>query len=127
MPFEEIRPQLGERPAPEGQADLGRRSFRQAADLGDLACRDPCRSAGAGWLLHGRNTLLLEGVEIGIDGVAVNSQQAGDCLSIESRRVEQNGLRTSALSGLQRPFQQAVDLPQLEGPRLGNRQGPRHG
>jgi hypothetical protein len=97
------------------------------ADGRDLARGDPRRGSGAGGLLHRRNTLPREGMEIGIDGIAMNAQQARDRLGIESGCVEENSFRSSALPRLQRFFKNAVDLAKLHGPRFGNSQGTRHG
>jgi hypothetical protein len=125
-PLEEIGTQLGERPAPVGQPDLGGRGFRQAADVGDLGGADPHARAHHRRVLHGRHALLLEGVEIGVDGVAMDLQHTRDRLAIKASRVEEDRLGTPALPGLQRPLEQAVDLAQLSGPRFGDGQGTRH-
>ena len=126
-PAEEIGTQLGQGPPPVGQPDLGGSGFRQAADRRDLVRRDPCRSAGAGGLARRRHTLLLEGMEIGIDGIAMDPQQPRDRLGIEAGRVEQDRFGPAALAGSQGRFEQAVEGTQLQGPRFGNGQGTRHG
>lgn len=97
--LEEIGTQLGKRPPPVGQADLGGRGFCQAADGGDLGGSDPCGTAHGRWVLHGRHALLLEGMEIGVDGIAMNPEQPCDRLGIQARRVEQESLGAPALPG----------------------------
>jgi hypothetical protein len=58
--------------------------------------------------LQGGEAVLVEGLQVGVDGVAVDTQQGGDGLAVEASGIQQQGLGATALPRLERSFEELV-------------------
>jgi hypothetical protein len=118
---EQVGAQLGERPTAVRQADRGGRLLGEAADRIDLSRADPGSGPDAAGRLQGREALAPEGVQVGVGGVRMHPEQPGDGLAVQPGSAEQKGFGAAALPGLQRAFEQLVELAEFSGARPARR------
>jgi hypothetical protein len=94
---QEVRAEFVEGPASVGQTEFVRGRLGQLPDGSDLGPGQACRSTLAAWLTYGIQAVALEGPEVGIGGVTVDFQEAGDVAGRDSSGVQQEGFGAAAL------------------------------
>jgi hypothetical protein len=69
---------------------------------------------------------VVESMQIGIDGVAVDAQQGGDGLAVEAGGIQQQDLDAAALPGLERSFEELMESAEFRCLRLADVKRPCH-
>jgi hypothetical protein len=124
---DQVGAELGQGPAAVRQAEVVRGRLGQPPDGADLGVVEARRGARAARLANRAQPQALEGAQVGVGGVDVNPQEAGDVGCGHPGGVEHQGLGPATLPGPQRGFEQAMDRAELVATGPGNGGGARHG
>jgi hypothetical protein len=113
--------ELGEGPAPVGEAQFVRGHFGKLADGGPLLVGQALGGPQTARLPHRGQSLSLEGMEVRVDGVGVGLQEGSDLRGAEASCVEQQDLCAAALPRGEFLFEAFVQLPEFGSGRLADR------
>lgn len=119
--------QLGERPATERQADLAGRLVGQAHD-GGLLGRAQASSRPTRWTgFESPQAAAIERMQVGIDGVGMNSERGRDVAGGEALGVQQDRLRAAPGGvGERMSFQEFMQPSEFAATRRANAERSRH-
>jgi len=126
-PLEEVRPQFGQGPAAVGEANGRGRLVGEPTEARDLGLGEAGRGADAARPLQGGEAVPLEGVQVGVGGVRVYAEQAGDGPAGQAGGVEQEGLGAAALPGVEGALEEGVEPAKFVGSGRADREWAWHG
>jgi hypothetical protein len=113
-------PKFGQGPATIGQAKFNRFSLGQSDNLGPLFRGQMWRRSPPISGLQTFQTVLVEGVQVCIDGVGMNLQNRGYFHRIQAISIEQNRFSSSSYLRVGRFFEHYLKPPPFIGLRLSN-------
>jgi hypothetical protein len=127
MRFDQVGPQLPQRPAPIRLPDLARRLLRQLHDAGFLAGRDPRRSAGGLQLLNGPDLGRRKRLQIRVDRVDMHALRRRNFQRAQPHAIEHQRLRAALLMAIDSTSHQLTQLANFARGRATDIQWTRHG
>lgn len=113
--LERIVAELGQGPVPVRETNRCRRLVGQLAQDGPLLCGKLGRGAAALFLAEPVQSVTVESVQISLNRVGVESEEASDRGRIPSLSVQLDGFRAAQLVGVGSGVQELSDLPKFSG------------
>jgi hypothetical protein len=126
-PLECVGAELGQGPAAVGQADRRGGLLGEAAQLGPLRGGQARRGAAAVAVPEPVQAVPVEGVQVGLDRVGMQREEARDGRGIPTLGVQHDGLGATQEPAVGGGVQQLAELPQLSGSGATSRHGAGHG
>lgn len=127
MRFDQVDPQLPQRPAPIWLPDLARRLNRQLHDAGFLAGCDPRQRASRLQLLNGLDPGRRKRLQIRVDRVDMHTLRRRNFQRAQAHAIEQQGLRPALLMAIDPTPHQLTQPANFARGRTTDVQWTRHG
>jgi len=91
-PPDSIRAELGQGPTAVGETNHGGWLVGESAEGGPLLCGDPCRRPASAAAAYPVQPPAVEGMQVGVNGVGVEAEEAGNRGSVPPLGREDDGL-----------------------------------
>jgi hypothetical protein len=125
--LERVGAELGQGPAAIRKANRRGQLVGELAQGGLLRRGDPCRCPAALAAAHPVDSVVVEGMQVGLDRVGMECEEASDRGSIPAVGIQQQRFGTAQLPGVGRGLQKVTQESEFSGGGAARRQRAGHG